>query len=83
MDYLRVAGELRSAPAGDAVVEPDAECEEEIGLGNRGVRGKLAVKPHEPKRKGIGLVERADAHQSRGDGNPRLVRERGDVFRRA
>ena len=76
-------GKLRSAPACDAVVEADAERDKKIGLGNRGVRGKLAVEPNEPERKGIGLVERADAHQGSGDGNPRLVRERGDVFRRA
>ena len=83
VDDLRAAGELRRAPAGDAVVEADAERDKKIGLGNRGVRGKLAVEPNEPERKGIGLVKRANAHQGRGDGNPRLMRERGDVFRRA
>ena len=38
MDYLCAAGELRRAPAGDAVVEADAERDEKIGLGNRGIR---------------------------------------------
>ena len=83
MDDLRAAGELRSAPARDAVVETNAKRKEEIRLCNRGIRGKFAVEPGKAKREGIGLVKRANAHQSRCNGNPGLVRKRGNVLRRA
>ena len=76
---LRVGGEL----ARDAVGEPHAEGDDEVGIVDRVVRGRGAVHAGEAEGERVFLVERAEAHERGGHGDLRAVREVGHVLRGA
>src|ERR1017187_3332114 len=68
VDDFGVWGEGGEA-AGDAVVEADAEGDEEVGIGQRHIGGVAAVHAGHGDEVGVIRRERAEAHQGSDDGS--------------
>ena len=69
---------VRLQVAGDAIVEPHAEREQQIRLLNRRVHPRLAVHPHHAEAERMGRREAADAEQRLRRRDIRLLGERPD-----
>ena len=68
VDLLRVR-RVGLQIAGDAVVEPHAERDEQVGFLNRGVHPGFAVHAHHPEVQRMRRRTAADAEQRHRDGN--------------
>ncbi len=74
MDDLRLGGEGRQL-AGDAVVEPGAEADQQIGLLQRGDRRPVAVHPGHPQVLVVAVGERPAGHEGGHDRQVQHLRE--------
>ena len=64
--------------AGDAIVEPHAQREEQVGLLDRGVHPRLAVHPHHAHIQRVRRRHAADPQQRDGNRDLRALGERDD-----
>ena len=79
VDDLGVGSE-RGQAAGDAVVETDAERDEEIGLGHAHVGGIGAVHAGHAEEVGVGARQRAETHEGADGGSVEDFHELAEFF---
>ena len=82
MDDASIRGEARGV-SGGAVIEARADCQDQIRMLHRLVRGVVAIHPEHPGEERVGAGEASQAKECAHDGEIRALRERSSFFARS